>query len=167
MWLLLMLVAFLFNGCGVFGLRILAGMGLTETHVNQYLLLSGRISLHGRGAVDAESNAQPEGDWHWNVDGAVQCVWHSSAGVRLWELSDSWEHCLPYFEWRQSFCRDCGRSSAVSRKARFVRRQWMCSRHARDCALEHFVAVWAERFGLKKNRRGASFLVFRIARKFI
>ena len=38
MWLLLMLVAFLFNGCGVFGLRILAGMGLTETHVNQYLL---------------------------------------------------------------------------------------------------------------------------------
>src|SRR5258706_10308029 len=38
MWLLLMLVAFFFNGCGVFGLRILAGMGLTETHVNQYLL---------------------------------------------------------------------------------------------------------------------------------
>jgi drug/metabolite transporter (DMT)-like permease len=38
MWLLLMLVAFVFNGCGVFGLRILAGMGLTETHVNQYLL---------------------------------------------------------------------------------------------------------------------------------
>ena len=32
------LVAFFFNGCGVFGLRILAGMGLTETHVNQYLL---------------------------------------------------------------------------------------------------------------------------------
>ena len=28
MWLLLMLLAFLFNGCGVFGLRILAGMGL-------------------------------------------------------------------------------------------------------------------------------------------
>jgi drug/metabolite transporter (DMT)-like permease len=38
MWLLLMLMAFAFNGCGVFGLRILAGMGLTETHVNQYLL---------------------------------------------------------------------------------------------------------------------------------
>jgi drug/metabolite transporter (DMT)-like permease len=38
MWLLLMLIAFFFNGCGVFGLRILAGMGLTETHVNQYLL---------------------------------------------------------------------------------------------------------------------------------
>jgi drug/metabolite transporter (DMT)-like permease len=38
MWLLLMLVAFFFNGCGVFGLRILAGMGLSETHVNQYLL---------------------------------------------------------------------------------------------------------------------------------
>ncbi|MEW5979467.1 MAG: hypothetical protein AB1898_27035 [Acidobacteriota bacterium] len=38
MWLALMLIAFLFNGCGVFGLRILAGMGLTETHVNQYLL---------------------------------------------------------------------------------------------------------------------------------
>jgi drug/metabolite transporter (DMT)-like permease len=38
MWLLLMLVAFFFNGCGVFGLRILAGMGLTDTHVNQYLL---------------------------------------------------------------------------------------------------------------------------------
>jgi drug/metabolite transporter (DMT)-like permease len=38
MWLVLMLVAFFFNGCGVFGLRILAGMGLTETHVNQYLL---------------------------------------------------------------------------------------------------------------------------------
>jgi multidrug transporter EmrE-like cation transporter len=37
-WIVLMLVAFLFNGCGVFGLRILAGMGLTETHVNQYLL---------------------------------------------------------------------------------------------------------------------------------
>ena len=28
MWLLLMLLAFLFNGLGVFGLRILAGMGL-------------------------------------------------------------------------------------------------------------------------------------------
>ncbi len=38
MWLILMLIAFFFNGCGVFGLRILAGMGLTETHVNQYLL---------------------------------------------------------------------------------------------------------------------------------
>jgi multidrug transporter EmrE-like cation transporter len=38
MWLFLMLVAFFFNGCGVFGLRILAGMGLSETHVNQYLL---------------------------------------------------------------------------------------------------------------------------------
>jgi multidrug transporter EmrE-like cation transporter len=38
MWLVLMLVAFLFNGCGVFGLRVLAGMGLTETHANQYLL---------------------------------------------------------------------------------------------------------------------------------
>ena len=38
MWLALMLVAFFFNGCGVFGLRILAGMGLSETHVNQYLL---------------------------------------------------------------------------------------------------------------------------------
>jgi len=37
-WLILMLIAFFFNGCGVFGLRILAGMGLTETHVNQYLL---------------------------------------------------------------------------------------------------------------------------------
>jgi len=38
MWLVLMLVAFFFNGLGVFGLRILAGMGLSETHVNQYLL---------------------------------------------------------------------------------------------------------------------------------
>lgn len=38
MWLALMLIAFFFNGSGVFGLRILAGMGLTETHVYQYLL---------------------------------------------------------------------------------------------------------------------------------
>ncbi len=38
MWLVLMLIAFLFNGCGVFGLRILAGMGLTGTHMYQYLL---------------------------------------------------------------------------------------------------------------------------------
>lgn len=38
MWLLLMLLAFFFNGSGVFGLRVLAGMGLTETHINQYLL---------------------------------------------------------------------------------------------------------------------------------
>ncbi len=38
MWLLLMLLAFLFNGCGVFGLRILAGMGLAGVVTNQYIL---------------------------------------------------------------------------------------------------------------------------------
>jgi multidrug transporter EmrE-like cation transporter len=38
MWLVLMLMAFLFNGCGVFGLRVLAGMGLAGALTNQYLL---------------------------------------------------------------------------------------------------------------------------------
>jgi multidrug transporter EmrE-like cation transporter len=38
MWLVLMLIAFLFNGCGAFGLRILAGMGLTGSYTYQYLL---------------------------------------------------------------------------------------------------------------------------------
>jgi multidrug transporter EmrE-like cation transporter len=38
MWLLLMLLAWGFNGCGVFGLRILAGMGLAGLVTNQYLV---------------------------------------------------------------------------------------------------------------------------------
>jgi multidrug transporter EmrE-like cation transporter len=38
MWLLLMLLAFLFNGSGVFGLRVLAGMGLAGVVTNQYIL---------------------------------------------------------------------------------------------------------------------------------
>jgi multidrug transporter EmrE-like cation transporter len=38
MWLLLMLLAFLFNGCGVFGLRVLAGMGLAGVVTNQYIM---------------------------------------------------------------------------------------------------------------------------------
>ena len=37
MWLVLMLLAWFFNGSGVFGLRVLAGMGLSNTLVNQYL----------------------------------------------------------------------------------------------------------------------------------
>ncbi|HVN78458.1 MAG TPA: hypothetical protein VMW38_05625 [Terriglobia bacterium] len=38
MWLLLMLLAFLFNGCGVFGLRVLAGMGLAGVVTPQYIM---------------------------------------------------------------------------------------------------------------------------------
>jgi multidrug transporter EmrE-like cation transporter len=38
MWLVLMLLAWFFNGTGVFGLRVLAGMGLSNTLINQYLL---------------------------------------------------------------------------------------------------------------------------------
>src|SRR4051794_10083636 len=38
MWLVLMLIAFIFNGCAAFGLRILAGMGLTGSYTYQYLL---------------------------------------------------------------------------------------------------------------------------------
>jgi multidrug transporter EmrE-like cation transporter len=38
MWLLLMLLAFLFNGLGVFGLRILAGMGLAGQVNDQYVM---------------------------------------------------------------------------------------------------------------------------------
>jgi drug/metabolite transporter (DMT)-like permease len=37
-WLPLMLLAFLFDGCGVFGLRVLAGMGLAGVVTNQYLV---------------------------------------------------------------------------------------------------------------------------------
>ena len=37
-WLLFMLLAFLFDGCGVFGLRVLAGMGLAGMVTNQYLV---------------------------------------------------------------------------------------------------------------------------------
>jgi len=36
-WLVLMLLAWFFNGSGVFGLRVLAGMGLSDTLINQYL----------------------------------------------------------------------------------------------------------------------------------
>jgi multidrug transporter EmrE-like cation transporter len=38
MWILFMLLAFLFDGCGVFGLRVLAGMGLAGVVTNQYLV---------------------------------------------------------------------------------------------------------------------------------
>jgi len=38
MWLMLMLLAFLFNGCGVFGLRVLAGMGLAGVVTTQYIM---------------------------------------------------------------------------------------------------------------------------------
>ena len=38
MWLLLMLLAWLFNGFGVFGLRILAGMGLAGLVTDQYVM---------------------------------------------------------------------------------------------------------------------------------
>ncbi|MGH9587052.1 MAG: hypothetical protein ACRD3F_08880 [Acidobacteriaceae bacterium] len=43
-----MLIAFFCNGLGVFGLRILAGMGLGSSEVNQYLLyfyLGGALSI--------------------------------------------------------------------------------------------------------------------------
>jgi multidrug transporter EmrE-like cation transporter len=36
-WLVLMLLAWFFNGSGVFGLRVLAGMGFSDTLINQYL----------------------------------------------------------------------------------------------------------------------------------
>jgi multidrug transporter EmrE-like cation transporter len=38
MWLILMLIAFLFNGCEAFGVRVLAGMGFADSSTNQYLL---------------------------------------------------------------------------------------------------------------------------------
>lgn len=48
MWLVLMLISFLFNGLSAFGVRVLAGMGLSDSHTYQYLLyfyLSGFIFI--------------------------------------------------------------------------------------------------------------------------
>lgn len=38
MWLILMLIAFLCNGCETFGLRVLAGMGFANVATDQYVL---------------------------------------------------------------------------------------------------------------------------------
>ncbi len=38
MWFVLMLLAWMFNGLGVFGLRVLAGMGLAGVFTNQYIM---------------------------------------------------------------------------------------------------------------------------------
>lgn len=38
MWFVLMLLAWMFNGLGVFGLRILAGMGLSGAVTNPYIM---------------------------------------------------------------------------------------------------------------------------------
>jgi multidrug transporter EmrE-like cation transporter len=38
MWFVLMLLAWMFNGLGVFGLRVLAGMGLSGVVTNQYIM---------------------------------------------------------------------------------------------------------------------------------
>jgi hypothetical protein len=100
MWLLLMLVAFFFNGCGVFGLRILAGMGLSETHVNQYLLyfyLGGFLFMT---LVLFLQKLVPtlRGNWHRNADGVVQSLRDSGFGVRLGELSYSRQHRFSDFE---------------------------------------------------------------------
>lgn len=38
MWLVLMLISFLCNGCETFGLRVLAGMGVAKADTYQYLL---------------------------------------------------------------------------------------------------------------------------------
>ena len=38
MWIVLMLISFLCNGCETFGLRVLAGMGLANIAVDQYIL---------------------------------------------------------------------------------------------------------------------------------
>jgi len=48
MWVLLMLIAFLLNGLSAFGLRVLAGMGLTANYTAQYLFyyyLTGMVIL--------------------------------------------------------------------------------------------------------------------------
>lgn len=48
MWLVLMLIAFLFNGLSAFGVRVLAGLGLSARYTYQYLLffyLSGFIFI--------------------------------------------------------------------------------------------------------------------------
>jgi len=38
MWIVLMLISFLCNGCETFGLRVLAGMGFANIAVEQYIL---------------------------------------------------------------------------------------------------------------------------------
>lgn len=48
MWLLLMLLSFLFNGCEAFGVRVLAGLGMADRYTDQYLLyyyLSGLLCI--------------------------------------------------------------------------------------------------------------------------